>query len=495
MAKPLRALIIEDSPDDAELLARELTRGGYDVACRRAENAAEMKRALDECAWDVVISDYVLPAFSAPAALAVLKSSGLDVPFIIVSGAIGEETAVAAMKAGAHDFITKGSLARLVPAVERELGDAEVRRANRLAEEALKRSEERYRALVELSPDAVIVCVRGTIVFANGAAARILGAQRGEELVGKRVLDIVAPESLDAWGPRLRRVAEEKCELPPGEIALRNASGSTVEVELMSAALEFQGRAGAQVVFRDITERKRAGAAIRDYQRQLRLLASEVALSEERERRRIAQELHDGLIQTLAISSMKLSEAAALAKSKELARTLGEIRGAIQESIRSARTLTFDLASPVLHELGLEAALERLSEELNARYGLPVRFEDDSREKPLGQNVRTVLYQGARELAVNALKHAAPKTLKISVRRNDGEVNVSVEDDGKGFDVPEVWRNIHRGSGLGLFGVRERLRHFGGHLEMRSEAGKGTRATMVAPLDDSCAKSGESPKG
>ena len=123
MKKPLRALLIEDNPRDADLLLRELRRG-YKVAHERVETAEAMIGALDRQSWDVVLSDYSLPAFSAPAALSLMKARGLDVPFIIVSGTIGEETAVAVMRAGARDFMPKGKLARLLPAIERELKEA-----------------------------------------------------------------------------------------------------------------------------------------------------------------------------------------------------------------------------------------------------------------------------------------------------------------------------------------------------------------------------------
>jgi PAS domain S-box-containing protein len=133
----LRVLIIEDSEDDATLLLRELKRGGYDVAFERVDTPAAVRSALTNQAWDVVISDYAMPAFDAPAALAILHEVGLDLPFIISSGTVGEETAVAALRAGAHDFFVKGNLVRLIPAIERELREAQVRSERRQMTEEL----------------------------------------------------------------------------------------------------------------------------------------------------------------------------------------------------------------------------------------------------------------------------------------------------------------------------------------------------------------------
>lgn len=144
MGRALRLLLIEDSDDDELLVLRELRRTGYDVSHRRVQSADEMRAALAE-PWDLVISDYSLPQFSAPAALAVLKTSGLDIPFIICSGTIGEETAVESLHAGAHDFLLKSRLARLAPAIERGMSDSRARRERRSAEDEVRRLEEQVR--------------------------------------------------------------------------------------------------------------------------------------------------------------------------------------------------------------------------------------------------------------------------------------------------------------------------------------------------------------
>src|SRR4030043_453519 len=139
MGKPLRVLLVEDSEDDALIVLHELRRGGYDLTSERVQTALAMNAALDKHACDIVIADYVMPSFSAPDALVLLKSKGFDVPFIVVSGKIGEDIAVATMKAGAHDYIMKNNLKRLNAAVERELREAVERRGGRRAEEAIRR--------------------------------------------------------------------------------------------------------------------------------------------------------------------------------------------------------------------------------------------------------------------------------------------------------------------------------------------------------------------
>ena len=143
---PLRILLVEDSEDDVRLLLYELRRGGYDPVHRRVETADGMREALRDTPWDLVIADYVMPSFSGLAALEILHEQGMDIPFLIVSGKIGEGVAVESMRAGAHDDILKDNLSRLLPAVRRELAEAQVRRDHRAMEGALARNERYFRS-------------------------------------------------------------------------------------------------------------------------------------------------------------------------------------------------------------------------------------------------------------------------------------------------------------------------------------------------------------
>jgi DNA-binding NtrC family response regulator len=138
MSKPLRVLMVEDSEDDILLMIRALTRGGFDPVYERVETAGAMQKSLQEKTWDVVLCDYQMPKFNGPAAIALLKETDTDIPLIIVSGAIGEETAADCMRYGAHDYVMKGNLSRLVPAIERELKEVKSRLQRKRAEEALK---------------------------------------------------------------------------------------------------------------------------------------------------------------------------------------------------------------------------------------------------------------------------------------------------------------------------------------------------------------------
>jgi signal transduction histidine kinase len=167
---PLRLLLIEDSEDDAALLLHVLRREGFDVQARRVETAEAMRAALDDGEWDLVVSDYSLPQFSGPRALALFTGRGLDIPFLVVSGAVGDEAAVALMKNGAHDFITKGNLERVPLTVRRELADAEVRRRDRRA--AAEKQELQSQLLQAQKMEAIGVLTAGVAHDFNN----ILGA-------------------------------------------------------------------------------------------------------------------------------------------------------------------------------------------------------------------------------------------------------------------------------------------------------------------------------
>ncbi len=192
-------LLVEDSADDALLLERHLRRAGFAVTSHRVETAERMLEALEE-PWDCILADYNLPTFSAPEALQLLQATGRDIPFIMMSGAVSEATAVAAMRAGAHDYVSKGNLTRLGPAIERELAEAASRRVKRATERALRSSEERFHRLVEATPLALLIAdMAGRVTYSNGGAERLLGfTQARLSGEGLHLSGILAPED---YGP------------------------------------------------------------------------------------------------------------------------------------------------------------------------------------------------------------------------------------------------------------------------------------------------------
>lgn len=267
MTTALRVLIIEDSERDAELLVLELERGGYDPLVERVDTAEAMNAALDQREWHILISDYRMPRFSGLAALEVMQQRGIDLPFIIVSGTIGEDLAVAAMKAGAHDYIMKGQIARLIPAIERELRDVAERRNRRHAEARLRESEEQYRGLVEASPDSIaLVDLAGSIVRANQRAALLFGFQSPEQMIGLSAFEMIASEDRQQALDGLRKTPQIG-NIRNLEYTMLRRDQSTFPAEITASLLRDEdGNPQAFVsVARDISERKQAQQAL-EYQ-------------------------------------------------------------------------------------------------------------------------------------------------------------------------------------------------------------------------------------
>jgi signal transduction histidine kinase len=192
--------------------------------------------------------------------------------------------------------------------------------------------------------------------------------------------------------------------------------------------------------------------------------------------------VHDHLGQNLAISKLKIESLAQSATSPQLIEELKEIRDLIAQAVENARSLTFELSPPILYELGFGPAVEWLLRQTRQQHGLSTEFTDDELPKPLDDDIRVLLFQAVRELLVNVVKHAKASSVKVFTRKVDDQIQVSVEDDGVGFDLARFYSHDRMGGGFGLFNIRERLDHIGGHLGITSRTGKGTCVTLLAPI-------------
>jgi PAS domain S-box-containing protein len=232
----LNIILVEDNDDDAALLERHLRRSGMAFHVHRVQTAVEMQSALDlSQPPDVVLADYNLPQFSGPAALQALKDAGLDIPFIMLSGAVSEETAVASMRAGAHDYVSKQNLARLVPAIQRELKEAATRTDRLAAERALSASEARFHSLVEAMPLGLLISdVRGRITYANLAAERLLRYPKDALVSGAITLGTICSVLADAYSA----LSGKTLSTEPFESVCTTREGQNVEVLIGVAFLD-----------------------------------------------------------------------------------------------------------------------------------------------------------------------------------------------------------------------------------------------------------------
>lgn len=275
MSLPLRVLLIEGSEEDATQLLNELQRGGYAPEWERVDTPSAMKAALEKQQWDIAISDYHLPQFSAPAALNLLKEKGIDLPFIIVSGAIGEDIAVAAMKAGAHDYLRKGKLARLIPAIARELREASERSTRRQAEQALREKEESFRSLIENALDIITTIGNdGIIRYESPSIERVLG-YKPEELIDRSIWDFIHPEDITSVVNSLTEVIKNPKNAVAIELRFKHQKGEWRILEAIGKHLvQPSGEISIVLNSRDITDRKQTEAKLQKQAKSERLLAA-----------------------------------------------------------------------------------------------------------------------------------------------------------------------------------------------------------------------------
>ncbi|MBM4136517.1 MAG: PAS domain S-box protein, partial [Nitrospira sp.] len=246
---------------------------------------------------------------------------------------------------------------------------------------------------------------------------------------------------------------------------------------------------GIMILTQDVTDRKKTEEKLKEQAEtlqeqadQLRSLASQMSLIEEKERRYIATELHDSIGQKLALSKMKLEELQSLATSTNLLDPIKELNELIKKVISQTRSLTFEISPPILYELGFEAAVRWLGENYLKQYGIRFEFMSDGQPKPLSDDTRVLLFQSVRELMVNIVKHANAHEVTASIQRERDNMHLTIEDDGAGFDISSLSYKTTETAAFGLFSIRERMRLIGGNFEIASKPGKGTKATIWAPL-------------
>src|SRR5690348_17139790 len=255
--------MVEDEAHDATLVEHTLKDGGFEFSFKWVDTECGFVKELEQFKPSLILSDHGLPAFDGFTALALAQKKAPDVPFIFVTGSLGEEMTIQALKSGATDFVLKHRLVTLPAAVHRALRQAEFRQQRRQAQEELLSSEERYRSLVELSPDALFVLIDERMIFVNSSAVKLLGAASPDQLVHQPVKNIVHPEHWKAVRQGLRRVTQESKPIPFVEYKLVHLDRTPIDVELAAAPLVFTGKPAAQVIAHDIREHKRAEAEIR----------------------------------------------------------------------------------------------------------------------------------------------------------------------------------------------------------------------------------------
>ena len=482
MAKPIRVLIIEDSSDDLLLLIRELKRGGYDPVYEQVQSREGMREAICRHPWDVVIADYVMPHFSGLDALAVLQEEQLDLPFIIVSGNIGEDIAVKAMKAGAHDYLIKGNLTRLVPAIEREVREAEIRQSRRQAEAG------RYllSTAIESSADAVVITdAQGFIQYVNSAFELITGYTK-HEVMGRdlHVLDSgkhdeafyrAIQDALDRDGVWFGRRYNKKKD---GSLYLEDCTYFPVN-DPMGNIINYVS------VGRDVTDKVRLESIAESVN-----MAENIGYIFSGVRHEIGNPINS-IGMNLSILKEKLGTLDQQSIEKHIDRSLHEV-ARIEYLLRSLKNFNM-FEKPVLQDISMQSFMEKFlaltGEDFKAK-GIDIVISVDN-----GAQTCCVDPRALQQVLINLLTNAAdalherqnPK-IGIAISKGDSNMLITMEDNGCGIPEDKMkslfkpfYTSKAHGTGLGLVIVKKVLAQMGGTIEITSVSGVGTTVNISLP--------------
>jgi PAS domain S-box-containing protein len=482
--RTLRVLLVEDDVNDLELSMRELRDAGWDLDWMHVDTTDALRAALAEHPWDVVVCDYRLGPFEAPEALGIVREVDVDVPFIVVSGTVGEEIAAELMRLGAQDFVMKTNYQRLVPAIIRELDQADTRRRNRVAEEAIRSSEVRFRHVVDAALDAVIVIeADGTVTEWNTRADTMFGWTR-EEAVGSELAGLIIPEDQrDAHRAGIRRfletgegpILDQRIELS----GLRR-DGSVFPVELTVTVLSGSPRPTFSAFIRDLTERHEAEAelrasldALRRSESDRRLLVQQLVRASEEERARLAGDVHDDSVQAMAAVGMRLETLKRRLEDNDRILEVDQLQTTVSDAVSRLRRLLFELRPPALDQHGVAAALRELLDRLDVRS----RLDASGFEEPPDE-LRTILYRVAQESLANIRKHAAASSVKVALESDPHGWRVRVTDDGVGFTPDDGGSDPTH---MGLASMRERAEMGAGTCTVTSSPAAGTTVEVFLP--------------
>lgn len=381
-------------------------------------------------------------------------------------------------------------------------------RKRKQVEEALRDSEEKFRHLMEQSPFSIqIIKPDGRVDQFNKAFMELWGIS--EETLPEIIEKYNVFEDEEARKLGLVPLIEKACRgetviLPEIEydasrtmekLKIVGTDSKKVWIQVRLYPIKNSNGEVVNVVFieEDITERKQAEKEILRYQQHLKALASQLTVTEEKERRRIATDLHDQIGQSLALARMQIAATLKSATDAGQAAKLDDISELLREAVHDTRHLMFDLSPPAMHQIGLGAAIsEWLEDQIEKRYGIKTEFFDNIDEghrKVLDENVRAILFRNVRELLVNVVKHAQANQVTVLMEVTDGVLKIVVQDYGIGFDHLLVSQTGGTGGGFGLFSIKERMTNLCGALEIESQPGRGCKAVISVPLDIELASS------
>lgn len=409
---PLRVLIVEDRETDTELIVRELKKHGFDPTWVRVDNEEDFLAQIHH-PLDLVTADAIMPQFSALRVVTLLREHQLDIPCIVISGSIGEEEAVALIRAGASDYLMKDRLGRLGQAIHYVLDQQRLRKEHHHA----------HKALITLNEEL-------------------------ERRIAERTAKL---EEVN------RRLGQELSERKQIEQQLRQHE-ATLELRV-----------------------KERTSQLEQSHSRLSRLATALTLTEQRERKQLASELHDYLAQLLVVSKIKIAQLRRETIPRETARLLEETESALDQALEYSKTLVARLSPPVLFTRGFVAAIHWLTDYFS-KHGLLVQVQAQVDAVPLPEDHAILLFHSVRELLFNVLKHAGTNEATVEIGVIDqGRLRIIITDKGRGFDITAAGGD--KTTGFGLFSIQERIEGLGGTFSVISSPGAGSTIELSVLLN------------
>ncbi len=484
--RPLKLLVVEDNETDFDLLIYRLKDLPGTVQAHRVEDRPGLRDALDSQTWDLVISDHRLPGFSSDEALDIVRAQDPDLPFLIVSGAIGEDIAVEAMRSGADDYLMKDNLRRLVPAIERSLRAADEKKAKRRALAEQRVSEERLAAIASNIP-GVIVQIRHesdsgdlSTPIVSEAALHVFGiaSSRFQEAPG-----LLLEQFLAADAAQLREHLFEdgaSADSIHWEGRLRQADGKVPRWMMLNARRNSRSSRQTTIwdgVLLDISRQKSAEAELEASRDEVRHVTEVFERRREDERGAIAREIHDDIGGTLT----KLKADIAWIRKRhgeepQMAERLVDMLDLIDHTVAASQRIARDLRPGIL-DYGLIPALEWQIADFQKRTELDAVLTCNVEDVELPPQVSTAVFRVLQESLTNVLKYAQASKVCVELFADDENITLEVQDDGVGIDPTDLQKK----TSFGVRGMKERAQSLGGWLDINSGRGKGTTLMLSIP--------------
>lgn len=477
----MKILFVDDNPYDFELARRTLTKfKSSDFVY--IDSVKKFYEHFQSGVFDIIISDYNLPDGNGTDVFNYAKTIQREIPFIILSGALGEERAVEIMKEGVTDYVLKNNLGKLPVAIHRALEESKTLNEKLKAEEELKKSEEQYRCVVEDQTDIILrFNAEGNIDFINqyGIKYLHLNERENEEL---NFFQLMPARAQPTFAEKIQLLCMDTPILKTTH-TIRENNGEVRWEEWTDRAFfdENGNKTGYQSIGRDVTTERKAEIALSKSHRELQELNRYLHRVKEEERTKIAREIHDEMGQQMAALKMQLSALEHhIGQNPEIKEELHDIFMLVDDAVKSVRRISSELRPPMLSELGLFATIEWKLEQFSAYSNIKCHYFNEDEDVEIDQEIATNVYRILQESLTNISRYAKATVVNVSItNQKAGWYSMLISDNGIGFDTET--QNYKQS--CGLIGMKERAKIFNGSVDINSSPGKGTTVITIFPAE------------